>query len=87
MDSLELHDRTVSVKFSIKNVPDDLAERLRERARRHNRSLQGELMTILEEAVAARPLTVAEAYRRVKSLDLKTRDEATGWIRDERDGR
>lgn len=75
------------VNFSIKNVPDDLAERIRERARRHNRSLQGELMTILEEAVEPRPLTVAEAYRRVKSLNLKTRDEATGWIREERDAR
>jgi plasmid stability protein len=38
------------VNLSIKNVPDVLAERLRERAARAHRSLQGELKAILEEA-------------------------------------
>ena len=33
----------MSVSLSIKNVPDDWVERLRERADRHHRSLQGEL--------------------------------------------
>jgi plasmid stability protein len=36
------------VSLSIKNVPEDLAERLRERAKRNHRSLQGELLAILE---------------------------------------
>ena len=39
------------VNLSIKNVPDALAGRLRERAERNHRSLQGELMAILESAV------------------------------------
>ena len=38
------------VNLSIRNVPDDVAERLRERARQNHRSLQGELMAIFEEA-------------------------------------
>ena len=38
------------VNLSIKDVPDDLAERLRQRAARHHRSLQGELMAIIEQA-------------------------------------
>jgi len=38
------------VNLSIKNVPDDLAETLRTRAERNHRSLQGELMAILESA-------------------------------------
>ena len=38
------------VSLSIKNVPDELAEGLRARAARHHRSIQGELMAILEEA-------------------------------------
>ena len=38
------------VNLSIKNVPDTLAARLRERAERNHRSLQGELMAILESA-------------------------------------
>lgn len=41
----------MSVNLSIKNVPDALAERLRTRAHRNNRSLQRELITILELAV------------------------------------
>ena len=38
------------VSLSIKNAPDEMVKRLKERAERHHRSLQGELMAILEEA-------------------------------------
>ncbi len=38
------------VNLSIKNVPDAVAEALRTRAERNHRSLQGELMVILESA-------------------------------------
>ena len=37
--------------LSVKDVPDDLAERLRQRAARNHRSLQGELMAIIEQAI------------------------------------
>lgn len=40
----------MAVNLSIKGVPDTLAERLRERAERNHRSLQGELMLIIEQA-------------------------------------
>lgn len=40
------------VNLSIKNVPDAIAARLRERAERNHRSLQGELMGILESAAS-----------------------------------
>jgi plasmid stability protein len=36
--------------LTIKDVPEPLAQALRERASRHHRSLQGELMAIVEEA-------------------------------------
>jgi len=39
--------------LSIKDVPQAWAEALRQRAARNHRSLQGELMAILERAVAA----------------------------------
>ena len=39
------------VNLSVKNVPTALAAKLRERAERNHRSLQGELMAILEAAV------------------------------------
>ena len=38
--------------LSIKDVPESLAEALRQRATRNHRSLQGELMSIIESAVA-----------------------------------
>ena len=40
----------MTVNLSIKNVPDELADRLRERAKRNHRSLQGELLSLLEDA-------------------------------------
>jgi hypothetical protein len=38
------------VSFSVKNVPDRVAKALRTRARRNHRSLQGELLAVLEAA-------------------------------------
>ena len=43
----------MSVNLSIKNVPETLASKLRDRAARNHRSLQGELMAILTEAANA----------------------------------
>ncbi len=48
------------VNLSVKNVPDTLAERLRARASRNHRSLQRELLAILESVVDERsPSTIA----------------------------
>ena len=76
------------VSLSIKNAPDEMVRRLKERAERHHRSLQGELMAILEEAVGtARPLTPDEVLAEVRRLGLSTPGEAAGMIRADRDGR
>lgn len=45
----------MSVNLSIKDVPADVAERLRQRAARNHRSLQGELMAIVTAAAEAAP--------------------------------
>ena len=42
------------VNLSVKNVPEPLAQCLRERAERNRRSLQRELLSILEAAVDRR---------------------------------
>ena len=73
------------VSLSIKNVPDDVVERLRERAKRNHRSMQGELITILEEAIGPEKITLAEAVRRTKELGLKTEGDSTAMIREGRD--
>lgn len=78
----------MSVNLSIKNVPDELAERLRRRAAARHRSLQGELMAILEEAVTGtRRITVEEARRLVLERGLETPDEAREMVRADRDAR
>ena len=38
--------------LSIKNVPGEVLDKLRERAAQHHRSLQGELMALLAAALA-----------------------------------
>ncbi len=42
----------MAINLSIKNVPDAVAEALRTRAEQNHRSLQGELMAILERSVS-----------------------------------
>jgi plasmid stability protein len=75
----------VMVDLSIKGVPEEIAELLRQRAERNNRSLQGELKTILEETVSSSTISLDEAQRRIKDLDLETDQEAVEIIRSLRD--
>lgn len=79
---------TMPVNLSIKNAPDHVVERLRERAERNHRSLQGELMAIIEAAVQPdRPATPAEILADVRRLGLTTPSEAAALIRADRHGR
>jgi len=41
----------MAVNLSIKNVPPSIVQQLRKRAQKNHRSLQGELLTILEESL------------------------------------
>jgi plasmid stability protein len=76
------------VNLSIKNAPDDVVQRLRERAERHHRSLQGELMAIIEAAAHAdRLASPAEVLAQVRQLGLQTPSEAAAIVRADRDGR
>lgn len=78
----------MSITLSIKNVPDDLAEELRARAARHHRSIQGELMNILEETLSqSSALTAAKLLSRVRSYGVTTPAEAVSMIRADRDAR
>ncbi|HSZ91831.1 MAG TPA: Arc family DNA-binding protein [Acetobacteraceae bacterium] len=74
------------VNLSIKNAPDDVVERLRERAARNHRSLQGELMAIIEEAVKpTRYQTVDEVVAEARRLGLRAPDETAAIVRADRD--
>lgn len=76
------------VSLSVKNVPDEVAERLRRRAARNHRSLQGELLAILEETVARdEPLTPGEVLEKVRASGLHTPSESASLVRADRDAR
>ncbi len=67
------------VNLSIKGVPEALAARLRERAERNHRSLQGELMALIERA-AAEP-TGLEAAAPDQRLTSRQRDNDSTDVR------
>lgn len=74
------------VNLSIKNAPDEVVERLRERAERHHRSLQGEMLAIIEEAVRpVRELSPAGVLAEVQRLGLRTAADSAAIIRADRD--
>ena len=74
------------VTLSIKNAPDDVVEKLRLRAERHHRSLQGELLAIIEDAVRSdKPLTARELLAEVRRLGLHSPGDSTSIIRQDRD--
>ncbi|HEY2149478.1 MAG TPA: hypothetical protein VGH34_01650 [Vicinamibacterales bacterium] len=78
----------MSASLSIKNVPDEVVKRLRARAARNRRSLQGELLDLIERAVDDVPTISARAvYDRIRKLNLPVGDNATDIIREMRDAR
>ncbi|MBV8524544.1 MAG: Arc family DNA-binding protein [Acetobacteraceae bacterium] len=76
------------VNLSIKNTPDAIVERLRDRAARHHRSLQGELLAILEEAVSGpERRTPLDVLVQVRKLNLPRGVDSTAIVRTDRDRR
>jgi hypothetical protein len=75
------------VSLSIKEVPADLANGLRRRARANHRSMQGELLHILEEAVRPTPFRARALMERLATQRLSTPAESAQMIRESRDGR
>lgn len=74
------------MNLSIKNAPDDLVRRLKLRAERNHRSLQGELMAIVEAATRETPrMTPREVFDEVRKLGLRTPDESVAIVRADRD--
>ena len=66
----------MTVTLSIKNVPDELAQRLKERAARNHRSLQGELMAIHRRCAADPSAIIGEFARFVDQLGIRTPSES-----------
>jgi len=78
----------MAVSLSIKNVPDRIVVSLRAKALKHHRSMQGELLAILEEGVRREEvMTPSKLLKRVKAMGLKTSAESAKFVREDRDGR
>ena len=78
----------MAISLSIKNVPPDVVERLRKRAERNRRSLQGELLDLVERAADEAPvLSAREVYERAKRLNLPRGEPSVDIIRKMRDAR
>lgn len=78
------------VDLSVKQVPDETADLLRQRAERHHRSLQGELRAILEDAVGGREggLDARALLERAKARGhVRTGESIVSLIRRMRDER
>jgi plasmid stability protein len=74
--------------LSIKNVPDNVVKRLRARAARNRRSLQGELLDLIERAVDELPtISAREVYEQITKLNLPAGESSADIIRDMRDAR
>jgi hypothetical protein len=78
----------MAVSLSIKNVPERVVKRLRERAARNRRSLQGELLDLIERAADDVPtISVRQVFERIKALNLPAGESSVDIIREMRDGR
>jgi antitoxin FitA len=75
------------VNLSIKNAPDDVVAKLKARAARNHRSLQGELMAIVTAAVEERSTSIVELHQFAKGLGLHEPSEAAAIVRELRDSR
>ncbi len=78
----------MGVNLSIKNAPEDVVQRLKERAAKNHRSLQGELLSIIEEAARRPPIrTVEELRAEIQRIGGTSPSEAVEMIRADRDSR
>jgi plasmid stability protein len=82
-----MYNGAMSLSLSVKDVPEEVAQALRERAARNHRSLQGELLHILESAVRPKPFQAAALRQQIRKLGFTTPGDSTTIIRKDRDGR
>lgn len=74
------------VNLSIKHVPDALADALRRRAERNHRSMQGEMMAILEGVLLAPQSDPAAPDEPDRRHGVRTAEDALTRMREESRG-
>lgn len=78
----------MAVNLSIKNVPEHLAQKLRKRAAKNHRSLQGELISILETSVSVeKALTPIQYLSEIEKYGLSTPEGSEMMVKEDRNAR
>ncbi|WP_089729824.1 FitA-like ribbon-helix-helix domain-containing protein [Candidatus Thiosymbion oneisti] len=73
-------------QVAIRNLDDGVLNRLKQRAKRNHRSLEGELRQILTlAALPSRPELTAKAEALAQALEGRWTDDSTSLIREDRD--
>ena len=75
------------VDISVKGVPDALAEALRRRAAAHNRTVDEEVVGILEATMTdGRDYTIGDLLGDVQATGLRSPSDSAAIVREDRDG-
>jgi len=86
-----MEPRGKMVTITIKNIPEQVYERIKAQAKVNHRSINGEILSILDQAVALPPIDVQatlERARKVRELTAKytvTADEIEKMINEGRE--
>lgn len=56
------------VTITIKNIPEEIYERIKTKAKVNHRSINGEILSILEQAISIPPIDVEETLKRAKKI-------------------
>jgi plasmid stability protein len=84
-----LNGEIMGANFTLKNIPQDLFDKIKARAERNHRSINGEIIASIEAATASRHVPVDEILARARVLRERTRGLLTDDLIDhaKRDGR
>ena len=61
-----------AMNFTVKNIPQDLFAKIKARAGRNRRSINSEIISILDAAVTTRPVNPDELLARARELRSRT---------------
>lgn len=67
----------MATNFTLKNIPNEVYEKVKERAERNNRSINGEIISILNTATAPIHIPVDVILARARALRERTRGHLT----------
>ena len=62
------------VTLTLKNIPPEIYERIKIQAKNNHRSINGEILSILEQAISIPPIDVKATLERTRKLREMTAD-------------